>query len=145
MIRTLALFLAFSLARGQVGNYKYEDCGSAAKILSINVEPCDSDPCVFRRGQDTKIHFSVIADQDSERLRLEPTMQLFGLTVPVPGIERDLCKGVYPCPIVKGRQYRGTMTVRVPIYAPPLEVKVQMKMIGDKGVSICTRASMLMQ
>lgn len=37
------------------------NAGSTAKILSIKVEPCPSDPCVFLRGKDTKIHFSVIA------------------------------------------------------------------------------------
>ncbi|XP_050049771.1 mite group 2 allergen-like Ixo r 2 [Dermacentor andersoni] len=145
MIGTLVLSLAFCLARGLVGNYKYEDCGSAAKILSINVEPCHTHPCVFLRGRDTKIHFSIIADQDSEWLRLEPTMRLFGMTLPVPGIENDMCEKVYRCPIVKGRKYNGTMTVHVPFYAPPFEVEVQMKTIGERGVSICTRAAMVFQ
>ncbi|KAL1442001.1 hypothetical protein MTO96_000999 [Rhipicephalus appendiculatus] len=70
-------------------------------------------------------------DQDSEWLQLEPTMRIFGVTLPVPGMERDMCKEVYHCPMVKGRQYNGTMTVHVPFYAPPFEVKVQLKMIGS--------------
>ncbi|KAH6933749.1 hypothetical protein HPB50_017715 [Hyalomma asiaticum] len=145
MIWTMALSIVFGLARGLTGNYKYEDCGSTAKILSMNVEPCNTNPCVFLRGKDTKIHFAIIADQDSERLRLEPTMTIFGVTLPVPGIERDMCKEVYRCPMVKGRKYNGTMIVHVPFYAPPFEVKVQLKMIGDKGVSICTSAVTLFQ
>ncbi|XP_077532184.1 mite group 2 allergen-like Ixo r 2 [Haemaphysalis longicornis] len=146
MLTLLALFVAFAFACSErVGTYEYEDCGSTAKILSIKVEPCPSDPCVFLRGKDTKIHFSVIADQDSKGLRLEPTMNVLGLKLPVPGIERDLCKEAYPCPIVKGRRYDGTMTVRVPTYAPPFAMNVEMKMIGDKGMSTCTKASMLIQ
>ncbi|XP_037512115.1 mite group 2 allergen-like Ixo r 2 isoform X3 [Rhipicephalus sanguineus] len=145
MIWATVLSLVLGLARALTGNYNYEDCGSAARILSMNVEPCDTQPCVFLRGKDTKIHFSIIADQDSEWLRLEPTMRIFGVTLPVPGMERDMCKEVYHCPMVKGGKYNGTMTVHVPFYAPPFEVKVQLKMIGEKGVSICTSAATMFQ
>uniref|UniRef100_A0A6M2D4D0 Putative ml domain protein n=1 Tax=Rhipicephalus microplus TaxID=6941 RepID=A0A6M2D4D0_RHIMP len=145
MIWTVALSLVFGLARALTGNYKFEDCGSEAKILSMFIEPCETHPCVFLRGKDTKIHFSIIADQDSDWLRLEPTMRIFGVAFLVPGMERDMCKVVYHCPVVKGRTYNGTMTVHVPFYAPLFEVNVQLKVIGDKGVSICTSADTLFQ
>ncbi|KAH9377235.1 hypothetical protein HPB48_006960 [Haemaphysalis longicornis] len=66
-----------------------------------------------------------ITHQDSKRLRLEPTMNVLGLKLPVPGIERDLCKEAYPCPIVKGRRFKlslhGTGSrhhVSFPIFSP---------------------------
>lgn len=34
--------------------------GSRSKLLSIQIEPCDSDPCVLKKGTNAKVHFELI-------------------------------------------------------------------------------------
>ncbi|XP_049519902.1 mite group 2 allergen-like Ixo r 2 isoform X2 [Dermacentor silvarum] len=143
MIWILALSLAFGLARGLVGNYKYEDCGSTAEIVSLQVEPCDSDPCVMKRGTAARIYFELVSDQDSDTAVLEATTKVFNVPLPVPGIETNMCNGVVKCPIKKGNTYKGIFTMPIPSFAPAGKSPLTIKLKGDKGVSLCTKSSLI--
>ncbi|KAK8785406.1 hypothetical protein V5799_008227 [Amblyomma americanum] len=146
MIRFAITVLLLGLALGQRRNIAYEDCGCNAKILSVEIEPCDSDPCVLKRGTTSKIHFTLIADQDSETASLSASIRMFlGFMMPIPGLESNLCKDIIQCPVVKGKTYTGVMEVAVPSFAPSMETSVQIKIVGDKGVSICTKSNVLIE
>ncbi|KAL1442003.1 hypothetical protein MTO96_001001 [Rhipicephalus appendiculatus] len=100
-----------------LGAYKHlEFFGSKAKLLSVEIEPCDTEPCVFKRGNTTSIRFSIDlsmcftaprADQDSDTATLDARMKVFGFMVAIPGVAKDLCKYAIQCPIVKGNTYHG--------------------------------------
>ncbi|XP_075541697.1 mite group 2 allergen-like Ixo r 2 isoform X1 [Dermacentor variabilis] len=137
---SVVLVLLVGLAFVQCKEVKYKDCGSTAKILSVEIEPCDSEPCVFKRGNETTIRFSLVSDQDSETATLDARMKVFGMWLPIPGVEKNLCKSTIQCPIVKGNTYPGLMTVIVPRFMPSLSTDVQIKIAGDKGVSVCIRS-----
>ncbi|KAH8042291.1 hypothetical protein HPB51_021375 [Rhipicephalus microplus] len=91
---------------------------SQAKILSAQIEPCDSDPCVLKRGTKPKVYFTVTSDQDTEKATLDATIGVFGLEISVPGLDKDLCENMVKCPISKGQTYSGVMEVFVPLFAP---------------------------
>lgn len=129
-----------SLAFAQCKELKYDDCGSAAKILSLQIEPCNTDPCVFKRGNTTTIKFSLIIDQDSATATLDARMKVFGMMMPIPGVQKNLCKAAIQCPMTKGDVYNGTVHVRVPKLMPSIRNTVQMKVTGDAGVSVCLRS-----
>ncbi|XP_037566432.1 mite group 2 allergen-like Ixo r 2 [Dermacentor silvarum] len=145
MIRFVAVLLLFGLAFGQRKDVVYEDCGSPAKVTSVQLEPCDSDPCVIKRGSKVKIHFTLVSDQDSATARLDARMNVFGLKIPIPGLKKDMCDGVVQCPIVKGNTYTGVLEADVPWFAPAMKSQVELKLVGDKGVSICTRSNVVVQ
>ncbi|XP_077509880.1 mite group 2 allergen-like Ixo r 2 [Amblyomma americanum] len=145
MLRVVTVVALFSFAMGQRYDFAYEDCGSQAKILSAQIEPCDSDPCVIKRGKTTKIHFSLISDQDSQRAKLDAKFQLFGLMLPIPGLERDLCKSSIQCPLARGQTYSGVIEVAVPRLVPNMESTVQFGIIGDKGVVVCAKTKIIVQ
>ncbi|XP_075539726.1 mite group 2 allergen-like Ixo r 2 [Dermacentor variabilis] len=65
-------------------------------------------------------------------------MDVFGVLLPIPGLERNMCK-VIECPIAKGNTYNGILEVDVPWFAPPMKSQVHLKLVGDKGVSICIK------
>ncbi|XP_065308591.1 mite group 2 allergen-like Ixo r 2 [Dermacentor albipictus] len=143
MIRYVAASLLIGLSFGQRQNFTFQDCGSKAKIQVAQIEPCDSDPCILKRGSTSKLHFSIIADHDSETAVLDARFKWFGMMVPIPGLERDLCKSLVQCPIVKGEEYSGTMEMPIPSFAPPMKSTVQLKIIGDDGVSVCIRTTIV--
>nr|XP_037268688.1 mite group 2 allergen-like Ixo r 2 [Rhipicephalus microplus] len=139
----VVLVLLVSLAFAQRGPFKYRDCGSKAKILSVEVEPCDSDPCVFKRSKTTKVIFSLISDQDSDTLKLEAKMKFLGFWVSVPGVENNLCKRGIECPIVKGDAIKGTMELDPPWYIPKMKTDVEIKIRGEKGMSVCLKSTVV--
>lgn len=145
MIRSVLFLVAVGSALAQVRDAVYEDCGSTAEIISVQVEPCSSDPCVMKRGTRASIHFEMVSDQDSNTAELLATAKVFGIDVPLPGIDKNMCNGVVKCPIVKGQSYKGTLSMGLPKFAPRGEVPVTWKVKGDKGVSICATAKIVLQ
>ncbi|KAK8785405.1 mite group 2 allergen-like Ixo r 2 [Amblyomma americanum] len=145
MLRAALFILAIGSALGQIRDAVYDDCGSTAEIISVQVEPCDSDPCVMKRGTKAKIHFEMVSDQDSETAVLEATTKLFGITVPVPGIEPDMCKEVVKCPIKKGQNYKGILVAPIPTIAPAGESSLTLKVKGDKGTSVCATSKLILE
>ncbi|KAH7956667.1 hypothetical protein HPB52_011566 [Rhipicephalus sanguineus] len=57
-------------------------------------------------------------DQDSDSATLDARMKVFGFMVPIPGVEKDLCKYAIQCPVVKGNTYHGSIDVYVPTLIP---------------------------
>lgn len=145
MIRCVTAALLVGLSFGQRQNFTFQDCGSKAEIQLAQIEPCDSDPCVLKRGSTSKVHFVIIADHDSETAVLDARFKLFGMMMPIPGLESDLCKNFVQCPVVKGEEYGGTVEVSIPSFAPSMKSTVQLKIIGDDGVSVCIRTNVVTQ
>ncbi|XP_065308589.1 mite group 2 allergen-like Ixo r 2 [Dermacentor albipictus] len=145
MIRLVVGLLLCGLALGQRRDITYEDCGSQAKVLSAQIEPCDSDPCVFKRGTKPKLYFTLTSDQDTEKATMDAKISVYGVMIPVPGLENDLCKNMVQCPVSKGQTYSGTMELFVPAYAPIMKSHVLLKVLGDKGVSVCAKTPVLIE
>lgn len=145
MLRFVFCLLLCGLVAGQRRDIAYKDCGSKAKILSAQLEPCDSDPCVMKRGTKPKVYFTVTSDQDTQTAKLDATIDLFGVAIPIPGLETDLCKSAVKCPISKGETYTGSMEVVVPSFAPAMKTTVSLKVIGDQGVSVCAETPVLVE
>lgn len=145
MIRFVVCLLLCGLAAAQRRDIIYEDCGSQAKILSAQIEPCDSDPCVLKRGTKPKVYFTVTSDQDTEKATLDATIGVFGLEISVPGLDKDLCENMVKCPISKGQTYSGVMEVYVPPFAPAMKTHVSLKVLGDKGVSVCAKTPIMVE
>ncbi|XP_029846584.1 mite group 2 allergen-like Ixo r 2 [Ixodes scapularis] len=145
MSRSFLVLLVLGLASCQRRKLNYRDCGSTAKLLAVEIEPCDSDPCVFKRGTDTKIYFEMISDQNSDTVTLDVRVKMFGFDMPVPGIETDLCNGVIKCPVVKGQTYKGTIIFPVRAASPQMKSVVTLKVLGEHGTSVCTKTDILVQ
>ncbi|XP_077532188.1 mite group 2 allergen-like Ixo r 2 [Haemaphysalis longicornis] len=137
MIRYVVALLVFGFVSGQRHNFTYKDCGSKATILSAQLEPCDSDPCVIKRGSDIKVYLTVLSDQDSKTAVLDAKMKVLGWYIPIPGLKSDLCSYVLKCPITKGETFTGVLDLSVPSILPFTKSSVKFQIRGDKGVSVC--------
>uniref|UniRef100_A0A1E1XQT5 Putative ml domain protein n=1 Tax=Amblyomma sculptum TaxID=1581419 RepID=A0A1E1XQT5_AMBSC len=145
MIRCLALAFLIGLASSQRRDVKYADCGSKAEIKSIQIEPCDSDPCVLKRGETSQVHFSIISDQDTETAELSGKFKAWFLWVPIPFFGQDMCDDILKCPIVKGQTLNGAMPVLISPYTPPMKTSVEFKIAGDKGTGVCFRTKVVIK
>lgn len=145
MIRAVLFLVAVGSAVAQIRDAVYEDCGSTAEIISVQVEPCSSDPCVMKRGTRASLYFEIVADQDSNTAKLIATAKVFGIDLQVPGFKSNMCDGIVKCPIVKGQNYKGKISMTLPTIAPMGEVPLTVKVKGDKGVSVCATAKLILE
>uniref|UniRef100_A0A1E1XT57 Putative ml domain protein n=1 Tax=Amblyomma sculptum TaxID=1581419 RepID=A0A1E1XT57_AMBSC len=145
MIRYALIALLVGLACGQRKDVSFWDCGSKAKVSSIQIEPCDSDPCVLKRGETSKVHFKIISDQDTKTVRLTGKFKAWFVWMPIPGFSQDLCKGVFDCPISKGEKAEGAMRFSIASYVLPMKTAVEFKISGDEGSSVCVRANVIIK
>lgn len=57
IIITLALFYVVSCKK-----IKFDDCGSG-QVQSVDVDPCESEPCKFKKGQEVTMTAVAIAGE----------------------------------------------------------------------------------
>uniref|UniRef100_A0A090XAM9 Putative major epididymal secretory protein he1 n=1 Tax=Ixodes ricinus TaxID=34613 RepID=A0A090XAM9_IXORI len=95
MLRYLVFLLIVSAVSCQRRKAVYKPCGGSGKLISrLRFEPCDSDPCVFKKGyryQDSRHQW--LLTRTATTATLDARVKVFGFQMPVPGIETDLCKG----------------------------------------------------
>ncbi|CAN7997512.1 unnamed protein product, partial [Ixodes hexagonus] len=109
-----------------------------AVIKSLVVTPCTSDPCVVPVGTRINITFEVVSNQDSETVQFDPRVTVWGLQLPIPGVEKDACQsGAVVCPVHRGKLFTGTILAYVYNFIPSLTVTTTWKVLGAKGIIAC--------
>jgi hypothetical protein len=126
---SIVLFiLIFSSSCHQI---KYTDCGSG-EVKSVDVVPCDADPCMFKRGETVNITAKEVPTKDAEKGELKVTVLVGGVEVDYPGVDPDMCKYV-KCPMKKGQEYTASIRLKVEDYFPELTMTMKWKATGTKG------------
>ncbi|XP_064485336.1 mite group 2 allergen-like Ixo r 2 [Ornithodoros turicata] len=131
-MHSLAFFLLLFVGLACGGHVPVRLCGSRsrARLEYIDVERCNSAPCVIERGRLTDFSVGVIPYVNSSTLTLDATFLLFDIEFPIPGVVSNLCRFV-TCPIVAGRTYRATQGFYIRTWAPPMRTTVTYRVYGD--------------
>ncbi|GAA47651.1 Niemann-Pick C2 protein [Clonorchis sinensis] len=94
---------------------EFIDCGSEkALALSVDLTPCDTNPCVLVKGTDITlaITFQSGAFMDAGRSRVQGVYE--GRYLPAKYMETDICGHLNPpCPIYGGKKYTYTVSTYV--------------------------------
>ena len=109
------LLLSLALA-GDARRIQYKDCGSG-EIQWVDVDPCDKEPCMFKKNTIVHVSAEVLAKKDVSSATLKATVLLGDVEVEYPGIEPDVCK-IVKCPIKSGDRFTVNMDVEVADYFP---------------------------
>lgn len=107
---------SFFLIEAGAKTIRHTGCGGS-RVLSIDVNPCETEPCMWKKREVAHMTAVVISSVDSKGGNLTVTVDLDGLEVEYPGIEPDICKKVQ-CPIRKGRIYNMTYDVYIEEFFP---------------------------
>ncbi|OQR72593.1 mite group 2 allergen Tyr p 2-like [Tropilaelaps mercedesae] len=132
---SVIVFLAISAFGQQVVVPKKCAETGGGILKKLVVSPCTAEPCVMKKGRNATLTFEYIADQNSTTAVIDARVKAFGMKVPVPGIDTDLCK-IISCPVKEGATYTAQITVPVP-KIPIKKTTLEVKIIGDKGLSSC--------
>lgn len=118
-MRQLSLiFLSFCLLFEVTSGRKiaFTDC-AAGEVHSVDVVPCDKEPCMFKKGTNVTMTAEGVSSKGAESGELSVTIELGGVEVPYPGIDPDICHKV-KCPVVKGQHYSIQYEILVQDYFP---------------------------
>ncbi|XP_069973370.1 NPC intracellular cholesterol transporter 2 [Penaeus vannamei] len=132
---SLAILSIVSVASATV----FQDCGSVASDVVLNLEDCDTLPCLLERGRSYAVNFIFTASQPSTSLTIGASASIAGVNVPWPGIDTDGCAWLEgtstPCPYAGGARVDWTMQAQVLSVYPAISSVATFKLIDDQGVS----------
>ena len=99
---------------------QFKDCGQK-EIQSVDVDPCDVEPCFFKKNSIVHVLSKVVSSKDISAGTLKVTVLLGDVEVEYPGIEPDICKLV-TCPIKKGDKFDVHIDIEVADYFPAVSL-----------------------
>ena len=99
------VFVAFA-APTSAKSVNFTDCGSeVGKLVSVDISPCDSEPCVLKIGTTVSVTITLIPHEQVTSGLVEATAVIDGVNLPVPVPNPDPCQGYgMSCPLAGGKQ-----------------------------------------
>uniref|UniRef100_A0AAQ6IMR3 NPC intracellular cholesterol transporter 2 n=1 Tax=Anabas testudineus TaxID=64144 RepID=A0AAQ6IMR3_ANATE len=92
----------------------YKTCPSpCGKVDTVDVTPCNSDPCKLQKGQTYSVNVTFTSDVDSQASKAVVHGIIAGVHVPFPIPNDDGCKSGIQCPINKQKTYQYVATLPV--------------------------------
>ncbi|XP_064485334.1 mite group 2 allergen-like Ixo r 2 [Ornithodoros turicata] len=137
-MRSLAFALVFvGLACG--GHVPISYCGtmSRARIEHVDIEQCDSESCVIRRGRWTRFMFAIDPYVNSTTLTLDASLTLVGMSSPVTALGSSNLCGYIRCPILAGRTYDDAAQIMIGTWVPRSRAMLTYRINGDDGELGC--------
>ncbi|XP_060590221.1 NPC intracellular cholesterol transporter 2-like isoform X2 [Ruditapes philippinarum] len=132
----MLIVLSF-LTVGYSLNINYKDCGSlGGKINSLDLSPCDSDPCVLHHGTNytAKVNFTALENSVAAKTVVHGIIG--GVPVPFP-VPSDCCNNHnLKCPVTSGVTDLYTNYVYCSPSYPQLRLAVKWEVQDDNGKDI---------
>ena len=123
------LVLCSTLAAGTI--IKFGNCtdvtAAEGELISVDLTPCPSEPCVFHRG--TNVTATIKFSPDS--MVTDGTLEVFGIVAgiktPFPLDNPDACKNHgLVCPLKSGVTYSLEITLPIKPYYPTIQLVAEM-------------------
>merc|ERR1712002_678214 len=105
---------------------------NALKVKSVALEPCDSNPCILKRGGSTELQITFTAQQDEPDFT-DVCHGRVGFWVPFPLKKNHACKDQGICPIKAGASATYKYGIQIASIYPPLRVPVRWELKRSDG------------
>lgn len=105
----------------------FTDCGSKeSKVVSLDVTPCDSDPCVFKKGVNVTVSLEFIPTEEITSAKIS-LYAIFGLIpIPLPLPNPNACEGYdLVCPLKPNVQDKFVLTQEIAESFPSGSFKIK--------------------
>ncbi|TGZ59315.1 hypothetical protein CRM22_009151 [Opisthorchis felineus] len=110
----------------------FRDCDSVgARVLSVDIVPCNDEPCVLYRGRSASINiaFAALADVDVRGSTLQSSFGRQRIRIPMPS--NGMCGPVNrSCFIQAGGVYTYTFTAVVPENVRPGSMTIRWELLN---------------
>lgn len=114
-------FVVMLLTIGAVSSktIRYQRCGSQTRgeIISVDITPCDRDPCVFRLGKQVTFTMKFIPRETITSAKIYARGMKSSMTIPL-RINQDACRGYgLNCPLKAGVQAELVFPLKIPSFS----------------------------
>ncbi|XP_067894768.1 NPC intracellular cholesterol transporter 2-like [Heterodontus francisci] len=125
LCQVLATLLALGALCG-AQPVKFHDCGSAAgKIITVDITPCPSLPCVLSKGQSYAVNVTFTSKTSSQTSMAAVHGILGGIPIPFIIPNADGCKSGIRCPIRNNQNYHYINSLPVKNEYPSIKLVVE--------------------
>lgn len=117
----------------------FKKCGGYSDIESVDIPSCSSDPCVLEVGSTINASMSFTPSEMVEKGTIKVFVLAFGLRVPFPYPDNDVCKNHgLVCPLKSEKQYDAKMSLYLKDIFPHFHLKKAKAEIMAKDQSLKT-------
>ncbi|XP_054153888.1 mite group 2 allergen-like Ixo r 2 [Oppia nitens] len=116
----------------QLTDKSYKPCDNANNVKSIEVIPCSSEPCAFKRSTQVSVRADFTTQTNADFCRLEMKAQL-GDWYPIS--EEAACPGFLNCPLKTNEDNTLNYKTTVDSALPAGERLTRWKLICDSGAT----------
>ena len=118
---------------------QFESCGGYSTVSALDITPCDTHPCSFKRG--TNVNTTVIFKTKNELKRGKLELYVTSpLRISLPVDKPDVCKDHnLDCPLEPGKEYKFFSTLEVKRRFPPFKgVTIEADVLDqDDNIAMC--------
>lgn len=97
----------------------------------VDIEPCDSEPCHLKKGQNYSITVTFVSAVESLKSMAVVHGIIAGVPIPFHITNSDGCMSGINCPIHAKDQYKYTATLPVRVEYPSIKVTVEWELRDD--------------
>uniref|UniRef100_A0A1E1WXV1 Putative ml domain protein n=1 Tax=Amblyomma aureolatum TaxID=187763 RepID=A0A1E1WXV1_9ACAR len=148
-VSALLLLLAATCAAAQkaVTLDKCEGDIDYPSFKNVTIDPCESDPCVIKRGDRYNVTFYVEATKDADDVQVTTTKQQESDTTHVNMMSSVSCFFMdVPCNVTKGEVFRGSVELKLSNFVvSPGELFYQLKVNSGREVFACGKTTLTVE
>lgn len=142
----LLLAATCAAAQNAVTLEKCEGNKDFPTFKNVTIDPCDSDPCVIKRGQRYNVTFYAEATSNAEIVQVTTVKQQESDTVHINMMSAVSCFFMdVPCNVTKGEIFRGSLELKLLRINPPGELSYQIEVRGDAEVFACGKTTLTVE
>lgn len=107
---------------------------STAKLNSVDITPCDAEPCIFHRGKTVSLGVVFVPTSETKTLKTVIKGKIGPVWIGFPLDNPDACQhsGI-TCPLKAGTEYHFNYTLPVKTEYPAIKLMVSVELKGDNS------------
>ncbi|KAL4238469.1 Phosphatidylglycerol/phosphatidylinositol transfer protein [Mactra antiquata] len=115
---------------------EYTDCGSHGIIHSIQLEPCNQEPCIIHKGVSYTTHINFTAKEHSDKLSNVCHGIIAGAPIPFAVYPLNACGNGVKCPLEPGDAEIYTATVTCPTNVSTMRLAGKWEVVDQNGLDL---------
>jgi len=132
--------LMLSISEVNLREVPFQNCASQkehGEVTSVDVTPCDEDPCIFKHGTNETVAVSFIPHEVVTRAKILAYAIKWGMRFPLPLPNPNACQGYgMTCPLKSSVPVKLTFTQEVSESAPSGSYKLEAILTDQNGDTI---------
>lgn len=142
----LLLVATYAAAQRAVTLEKCQASKDYPELKEVTIDPCDSDPCVIKRGERYNVTFKAEATSDADNIQVTTIKQQQSGPIHINMMSTVSCYFMdVPCNVTNGEVFRGSLELTLLQIHPPGELFYHIKVRSGTEVFACGKTTVTVE